>query len=256
MSRKKTHFVSDLHMFARRSSASAMQRSMESAVRGSHTFVLGGDIFDFRWSQWANHDQTVEHGLRWLQGLAAVNPECQIHYLLGNHDAHPVFTGELTRLAERIPNLVVHPHLLRLEDCVFLHGDIIDANIPFEGDFHELLNAKRLQEERRARPPKIQHTLYDAAVKARLHRLVSTVVNGNQKVLDRVTRYLEWAGHGPSSGVRKVYFGHTHRPLDEVPYAGMRFFNPGATIKGLDFRIVPVDLDSTVANTPLKDTSA
>ena len=47
----KAHFVSDLHLFSKRSSGPQVQRAIEAAVARSDTFVLGGDIFDFRWSE-------------------------------------------------------------------------------------------------------------------------------------------------------------------------------------------------------------
>jgi UDP-2,3-diacylglucosamine hydrolase len=253
--RKKTRFVSDLHMFARRSSADVMQRAIEAAVSDSNAFILGGDIFDFRWSRWSSHKQTAEQSMQWLRDLVSINPECQIHYILGNHDANPEFLDRLHVFTRGVGNLEVHPHLLRLDDCVFLHGDIIDAPILFEHDFHEQLNVLRQKEEERRRPPEIQHALYDAVVSTGLHRWIAHVANGNQRVLDRVTRYLDWAGHGPSAGIRNVYFGHTHRPLDRVPYSGMVFSNPGASIKGMDCRILSIERSAAPLPATSQETS-
>jgi len=42
-----------------------------------------------------------------------------------------------------------------------------------------------------------------------------------------------------------VYFGHTHRSMENVSFQGMQFSNPGAAIKGMDFRIIEVDLDES-----------
>ncbi len=171
-----------------------------------------------------------------------MNQECQFHYILGNHDALPGFTQRLEELAKNNPRLQWHPHLLRLGSSVFLHGDIIDSKIPLEADFHELLDARRLRGEERSLPHPLQHSLYDVAVQARIHRLVANLANSHRKVLTQVGDYLSWAKQDRSAGVEQVYFGHTHRPVDRLVYSGLEFHNPGAAIKGLPFRIVPVDL--------------
>ena len=248
MKQRKTHFVSDLHLFANRSSAPRIHDAIEHALRCSDTFVLGGDIFDFRWSRYRSHEETIEQSLHWLKGLVAINPECRIHYLLGNHDANPGFISALKALTSDYPQLVHHPHILRLGNTTFLHGDIIDAKIPFSVDFHELLDERRAAEELSSRPPGVQHSLADVAVRTRVHRLVANLANSNTKVLGRVSQYLSWAGHGPESGTRNVYFGHTHRSMEKVTYDGMQFSNPGAAIQGIDFRIIEVDLDEDRAS--------
>ncbi len=243
MAKQRAYFLSDLHLFARRSSAETVQHSIDALANCAHTLVLGGDIFDFRWSRWSDQARTVRESVLWLERLITLNSDCQVHFLLGNHDANQAFIEQLTELSQAYSNLQWHPHLLRLEDCVFLHGDIIDAGIPLCDDFHVQLDALRRRKEDRTSPAPIQHALYDAAVSVRVHRLVSQVVNPQSKVLNRVTRYLEWAGYGPEAGIQNVFFGHTHRRLDQVLHAGMRFHNPGATIKGLDFQMLEVPLE-------------
>jgi UDP-2,3-diacylglucosamine pyrophosphatase LpxH len=237
----KAHFVSDLHLFSRRSSGPQVQRAIEAAVARSDTFVLGGDIFDFRWSELESHEKTIEQSVRWLQGLISVNPDCHFHYILGNHDALPGFTEQLHQLTLANPQLQWHKHYLRLNRTVFLHGDIIDAKIPLDADFHELLDARRVAHEHRPRPAPMKHFLYDAVVKTRIHRVVAHVVNSNQKVLDQVSSYLKWAEQTPETGAEQVFFGHTHRPVDAISYQGQVFYNPGAAIKGIPFKILPFE---------------
>jgi len=238
----KAHFISDLHLLANRSTGPMLQRAIDEAILQSHTFILGGDIFDFRWSSYRSHEQSIEQSIRYLKNLLAVNPECQFHYILGNHDALPGFTQRLEELAGSNPKLRWHPHFLRLGSSVFLHGDIIDSKIPLEADFHELLDARRLRSEERALPHPLQHSLYDAAVQTRIHRVVAHFANSNRKVMTQVADYLSWAKQDRAAGVEQVYFGHTHRPVDRLRYSGLEFHNPGAAIKGLPFRILPVDL--------------
>ncbi len=238
----KAHFISDLHLLANRSTGPMVQRAIDEAISQSHTFILGGDIFDFRWSSYRSHERSIEQSIRYLKNLLAINPECQFHYILGNHDALPGFTQRLEQLAGSNPKLQWHPHLLRIGSSVFLHGDIIDSKIPLEADFHELLDARRLRSEERALPHPLYHSLYDAAVQTRIHRAVAHFANSNRKVMTQVTDYLSWAKQDRAAGVEQVYFGHTHRPVDRLRYSGLEFHNPGAAIKGLPFRILPVDL--------------
>lgn len=255
MTARKAYFLSDLHLFANRSSADSMQPTILRSAEKADALILGGDIFDFRWSRWKDQARTIQESIRWLEDLLTVNPECQIHYLLGNHDASHAFVEQLTQLSQIYANLEWHPHLMRLHNSVFLHGDIIDAKLPFSDDFHHRLDQLRKRKDERAPPAQFRHTLYDAAVKARVHRLVATVANPKTRVLERVSDYLNWAGHGPVSGVEDVYFGHTHCRLEGEFYAGMRFHNPGATIKGMDFRMIEIALPQEPAEcrSPLND---
>lgn len=238
----RAHFVSDLHLFSRRSAGPSVQRAIEDAVAQSGTFVLGGDIFDFRWSALDSHEKTIEQSVHWLKGLLSVNPDCKFHYILGNHDALPGFTEQLHQLSLANEQLSWHKHYLRLNRSVFLHGDIIDSKIPYQADFHELLDARRLAHEDRPRPHPVRHAFYDAVVKTRIHRLVAHLANSNQKVLDQVSSYLRWAGQTPESGAEQVFYGHTHKPVDAIGYQGQVFYNPGAAIKGIPFKILPIEL--------------
>ena len=47
----KCYFVSDLHLFANRSNAHRYLEEIALAASQAEVFVLGGDIFDFRWSR-------------------------------------------------------------------------------------------------------------------------------------------------------------------------------------------------------------
>ena len=168
------------------------------------------------------------------------HPRCAFYYLLGNHDAHPDFVAELDRLAYHRPKLVWQPHVLRLGRCVFLHGDVVDG----ESD-HEDIDARRRASDEKPPPHAIRHWLYDAVVKARLHRVAVHVARSQAVVLKRLHRYLEEQGIDATSGVSDVYFGHTHREMDGVEYHGLKFHNGGASIKGLGFRIIETRLEPT-----------
>ncbi len=229
---KKCFFVSDLHLFANRSNAHRHLEEIALAASRAETFVLGGDIFDFRWSRIPLR-RAVDRAIEWLRELAASSPECHFHLVLGNHDYHRAFIDRLDELDRQVANLSWHRYYLRLGSSVFLHGDVADKT----------MNARMLAEARdrwlddRRRGPFLSR-LYDVVVLTRLHRPVPQLVYAKRIVVRRILKYLESIGQGPQNGVRNVYFGHTHRRLSNYRYRGLTFHNGGAPIKGLKFRIL------------------
>ncbi len=238
----KSWFISDLHLLARRSSGPALESRIHQAARRAHTFVLGGDIFDFRWRTQRSFQAAIHESIGWLKRLIENNSACEFYYLLGNHDSSPEFVEQLNRLSAEMPQFVWHRHWLRIDKTIFLHGDIVD--LPFrQGEaYHEMLDAWRLAGEQRRSPSPISHALYDAVVGLRLHRVAVHVAKRKNVVLQRLTEYLQAHDLGAASGIENVFFGHTHRRLIGVPYAGIRFNNPGAAIKGLRFDILDAGL--------------
>lgn len=228
-------FVSDLHLFANRSHGERHLEAIELAASRADTFVLGGDIFDFRWTTLRTIEETVDEAVRWLQELTDTHAGCQFHLLLGNHDYHQAFIDRLPELEAQSPNLAWDPFYVRLGQNVFLHGDVADRRMDAE-----TLAAVRARclEDRRHGP--VKNLLYDVAVLARIHKLPPRVVYRNKTVARRILAYLEAIEQGPEQGVRHVYFGHTHVPLSGYRYGELTFHNGGAPIKGLDFRIVEV----------------
>jgi UDP-2,3-diacylglucosamine hydrolase len=230
-------FVSDLHLYSRRSQAGRYLSALHAAASRSETFVLGGDIFDFRWSTWPSPEETVRQALRWLDDLVASHPRCQFHFVLGNHDCNRRFVAALETYSATRPNLAVHPYVLRLGNRLFLHGDAVD---------HPRMCPQRLMQRRQRwaadeRRGPVRHVLYDLAVAARLHRLAGKVAHPRRRVVHRLLGYLRRIGQGPEQGVEHVYFGHTHDWLEHYCYQGVTFHNPGAPMAGLKFRILEAD---------------
>src|SRR5688500_8462178 len=120
------YFVSDLHMFSRRSQAALHQATIHAAADRAQTFVLGGDVFDFRWSTLGSVDETVERAIHWLDDLVASHRQCDFHFVLGNHDFNRRFLTALDTYSIAAPNLSVHHYYLRLGKSMFLHGDVAD----------------------------------------------------------------------------------------------------------------------------------
>jgi len=234
---RRSYFVSDLHLFSRRSQAAEHAEALQGAAARAKTFVLGGDIFDFRWSTLESTQATVEAAIHWLDELVGSHRNCDFHFVLGNHDCNARFVAALEKYARKMPNLVAHPYLLRIGRSVFLHGDVVD---------HPQMCATRLSHRRKhwsrdeRRRGAVKNMLYDWAVQARLHQLCGKMVHPKKRVARRILGYLDRIGQGAESGTENVYFGHTHQSLSGYRHNEVAFHNPGAPIAGLDFRIVEV----------------
>lgn len=234
-----TYFVSDLHVFSRRSQATRYHDQLHATAREAQTFVLGGDIFDFRWSTLKSVDATVNAAIAWLEELVVPHAQCQFHFVLGNHDCNKRFVQRLDTLAARLPNLEWHDAYLRLGHSLFLHGDVADANMN-----SAMLTMRRQKWHHDHCCGPVKNMLYDLAVNARLHKLAGQLANPQAQVAARITSYLEDVGQSPKNGLRHVYFGHTHIALSHFQFGGMLFHNGGAPIKGLDFRIIKTEATS------------
>ncbi len=231
---EKHFFVSDLHLFCRRSQAHLLAEDLFRAAAGAKTFILGGDIFDFRWTTLASVAHTVEAAIEWLRRLIEPHPECQFYFLQGNHDAHPRFTRALHEFSVVTRNLSWHPFFLRLGSSLFLHGDAAERRVVD----HSTLTAYRARWSGDLKHGPMANTVYDAAVRANLHRAIGAAAHPTRRVVRRLAAYAERIGHGLASGLRHIYFGHTHAALANFRDGGLTFHNGGAPMRGLNFRIV------------------
>jgi len=234
-------FVSDLHLFARRSDAPRYAEAIRTAARRSAVLVLGGDIFDFSWSTLPTLADTVEAAFHWLSRLAADHPHCRIHYLLGNHDYCRPFIDYLEGHAGLIPNFAWHYFYLRLGPNVFLHGDVAEKRQMT----HERLLEYRSHWLHRPLAGKFSRGAYEVVHRAHLHQPLPFLLHRKRRVARRVLAYLENQGEGPETGVRHVYFGHTHRRIFNYRFHGVTFHNCGAPIAGLRFRILECSYDGS-----------
>ncbi len=230
---RKSYFVSDLHLMANRSAGDRYLVHIERAAAAAMHFVFGGDIFDFRWATTRSAEEAIERAEGWLARLVSDCPECRFHFVLGNHDYHEAFIHRLDALHRRCANLDWHRFFARLGGSVFLHGDVADRMMTAQ-----TLAAHRSRWLHHKRRGPMMSRLYDLVVLAGLHKPLPHIVYPKRRVARRILRYLDDVGHGPSSGVRNVYFGHVHRTFSEYRYGGVTFHNGGAPIKGLRFRIV------------------
>lgn len=234
---QKGFFVSDLHLFTRRSVGDDLLPELQRVVRNAHTLVLGGDIFDFKWSTHPSFDHSLDMAIQWIQALQAQNANCDFHFVLGNHDCHPRFVERLEQYAQQQPRFRWHPYFVRLEQCLFLHGDIVAKG----AHDHDVLDIHREKHHHKKNKREVSHFAYDVAVRARLHRVAMLGIR-EMKVLQRVRDYADKIDQGPDQGVSDVYFGHTHVEIDGVKYRGLCFHNGGGAIRGLKFRIIETSL--------------
>jgi UDP-2,3-diacylglucosamine hydrolase len=232
------YFISDLHLFSRRSQADRYREELHAAAREAEAFVLGGDIFDFRWSTLKSTNHTIDAAIRWLEELIAPHPHCRFHFVLGNHDCNRNFVARLDRLSGATANLSWYEDYLRLGHSLFLHGDVADGN--HTAATLALRRQKWHHDEKRRGA--VKNLIYDMVVHAHIHRVVGHLANPQSQVAARIINYLEDIGHGPKNGLRHIYFGHTHVAMTNFQFGGLTFHNCGAPIKGLEFRIIKTDI--------------
>lgn len=218
-------FVSDLHLFSPRSAAAHILGQLAEFQSSERCIVLGGDIFDFRWSVQGTHHETIRAAIGWLEDLLASSGQTQIRFLPGNHDCHPDFLHQLTSLAEHEQRFRWFEHQMQIGDCVFLHGDILDARgslAAYRKKFHH------------AQPqPEVNQQLYNAAVGMRLHKLVPMVRHRTELTCARIKSLIDNRPEhiNAPENVARIFFGHTHVPIFGHELQNLQFYNPGAALK-------------------------
>jgi UDP-2,3-diacylglucosamine hydrolase len=231
------YVVSDLHLFSQRSLGHHYEDEIYAAAGQADHFVLAGDIFDFHWTTLNSIQDTVQAACGWLSHLVETHPTCQFHYLLGNHDNHRYFVERMGGLAQRADNFVWYPYLLHMGSSVFLHGDAANPGMTPE----RLPHYRHRWSQARMRTP-LQHQIYDAATRINLHVAAIRMASPRRRVARQLLAYLDSHGHAPETGLRDVYFGHTHRAMRDYPFQGVRFHNCGAPMPGLNFEIIKARL--------------
>ena len=178
--------------------------------------------------------ETVKEAGRWLTALAAVNPNCRIYYVMGNHDRLGALADHLDEVAAEADNFKWTRSHLRIGSALFLHGDS-----PF----------RRPMPMSRARRPKarILHVLYRLATRAGVHRPFD-LLHSPRRSARRIMRRLVRDRTGLADGLTDVYFGHTHRPFEDYPLDALLFHNTGAAIRAIESRMLPVRLKSHSRN--------
>jgi hypothetical protein len=153
--------------------------------------------------------------------------------VLGNHDCLTTFTDLLAQFDSTQPRLTCHPHYVRLGDTLFLHGDVAMRKMDAAS-----LEAYRAFWHDHKRKGQLMNLAWDAAFLLNLHRGIHRLAFPPRFAVERIRYYIDSIGEGPASGVKSVYFGHTHMALSGYLHEGVQFFNGGAALQGLEFRIL------------------
>jgi UDP-2,3-diacylglucosamine pyrophosphatase LpxH len=232
-------FISDLHLFTSRSTAERHREYMVEAATSADLVVFGGDLFDFRWSRMGDHRSTAAAAVAWLDRFIEQVGEKDYVYLYGNHDGDAQLRSKLTSWSAQRDNVHLAGDLLRIGDTALLHGDAIEGHV-------DVAHFERYRDRWAGKPQATpaQSRAYDAAISTGAHRLVAALAHRRRRTFNRLKIYLEHQHCGPSEGIRRVVFGHTHRYVPGLSYGGLRFFNPGATIRGVPFQPVTLTIES------------
>ena len=239
-------FISDLHLLSRRSVGQKCWQDLQPEIRNSDLLILGGDIFDFRWSSHGDLTRSLEAAKQWLQLAIQANDHLRVIYLLGNHDCLNSMQSMLRELAQEVPKFCWTAQHLALDQCVFLHGDVLDAGLS-EIELNQYRSKFSAAHRERGQ---LAHRLYDMLVASRIHGVPPKFIHSSSRVTKRLAQYLTSLELTAESGIHEVYFGHTHQPLQGISYKNQLFFNAGSGVKHLPFNPcrfeVEVDIDQVV----------
>ena len=223
--------VSDLHLFSRRSSGEALLQGHLKELKSVDVFVLNGDTFDFRWSQYPAQQATVAAALEWLTNLLDSLGRAEVHYIYGNHDWLGMFRDSLEELSSRHPRLFYHKYWLRLDRSLFLHGDC--ANYRMDQAALERLRRPWKRDRQRGW---LSASLYDLADLTGLSGLVHRCYFPRNRAVGNVAHYLDQTMHGWREQVDDCYFGHSHLPFRDHLLGAVRYHNTGSGIPGIGFQ--------------------
>lgn len=228
----ETHgiFVSDLHGFSPRSTSQYVLSELSSPPNYD-LIVLGGDIFDFRWSAYSSVAESIDQAEAWIEQLLGLCSTSQILFLPGNHDCLAEFLERLDQLASRNPLFAWMPHHAQIGDTLFLHGDILDAGKNL-GD----LATYRAKFQHEKTMPQHLHWGYDMIVGMRVHKMVPRVRHQPSKTCSRLLRLMDELSLPDRASVKRVFFGHTHVPIIGQEIQGTTFYNPGACLRHMNYR--------------------
>ncbi len=230
---KRLGFVSDLHLFSDRSVASDYHSLIENVVANCDVFVLGGDIFDFKWSRLENLATSLASAKHWLSELIQSNRNCKFHFLMGNHDCSVLFEKTLEWLRLEHDNFDFNNDHLILADSLFLHGDVVDCG----ATVHELKKFRHVWANEEPKPKSEMHNcIYNWVVASQVHRPVAKWMNSQARVSRKIFRYMSDVGMDRAA-IDRVFYGHTHHQ-NRFTVDGTEFRNGGAAIKGLAFEVV------------------
>ena len=224
-------FISDLHLLSTRSVGARLWQDFRGELLRCNLLVLGGDIFDFRWSRHEELSHSLSEVSNWLEDLLEHYPHLRVAYVLGNHDCLLASQSEFHHFSNTFAQFTWEEHQFGIGDQLFLHGDILDA-----GDNMTQLSLyrQRFVDDRRSRG-RLANRLYDAVIATRLHRIPSQILHPPWLVARKLSRFLEGNESPLVNSAKRIYIGHTHLPFQAESFQQQTFFNAGSGIRHLEF---------------------
>ncbi len=238
-------FISDIHRGAGISNLESYEKSLLQKMHDYDHIVLNGDIFELFYIDPKRVDgakksdpkdilmKSIRHSIKWLEHIIKENPDCHLHFVLGNHEAVRKFRRQLDTLHEKYPNnFEWDPESIRLGDALITHGD--------------------LQMSRQTDSTRPTYRIRDAKAEQKWSRWMAILDAPGQTVVDYLRRpyaavgmvhaqLKEWDGknkfHTLEDGQRKpfvmdwvkhVFFGHTHVKFNNIIQDGIAYHNTGA----------------------------
>ena len=231
-------FFADLHLFSPRSVYDCYREGLRTLCKSCDLVVLGGDIFDLRWTSLGSHVRTIEAAQAWIEQFCHDHIHAKIVYLLGNHDSHPDLVQSLLRASSACSNFHWSAEQFRLGDCLFLHGDVLNAGLRADG-----LTRYRRRFHNEKTQSRMRHGAYDVAVALRLHKYIPHLRHSPQSTCRQLFNAISMSVPTGVAHPQRVFFGHTHVRLRAFRYGPMEFNNPGAAIKHIPFS--PIKFSTT-----------
>jgi UDP-2,3-diacylglucosamine pyrophosphatase LpxH len=227
--------VSDLHLFTERSSVHRYMDRIHDTLADANFLVLNGDTVDFRWTTLPSIEATAHAADDWLTDLCTAYPNCQFYYIMGNHDGLAFFAKHLDTLAEQFDNFHWHESHIRIGHAMFFHGDL-PIERPEADPFHRELNDSPRRWSRHLDMP------YNLFVHSRLHRATSRIFSP-RTCAKRIVRSLAFDHRELADGITDIYFGHIHRPFEDLTLDSLTFHNTGSAIHHLELKLIQVTCD-------------
>jgi UDP-2,3-diacylglucosamine pyrophosphatase LpxH len=228
---KRGLVISDLHLFSRRSDGCALWKDLEEKLAQTDILVLNGDTFDFRWSNLPTEEATIAAALAWIDQLISEFRGHRVHFIFGNHDCLIEFRRQFVSSFADRPNLVWHEYRLRLGRRLFLHGDCANRKM----DKAALVRFRDAWSRDRPRG-RFRKALYDGVDALGISHQLHEWYFPEGGTVRRVAYHLDEVMPGWRDEIDHCYFGHTHRPLADHSFEGVRFHNTGSGIRGMGFQ--------------------
>jgi UDP-2,3-diacylglucosamine pyrophosphatase LpxH len=231
------YVVSDLHIFG---STSLYRHHIEAFLKSVQLYpvvVLNGDTFDFKRSTLESSAETVRQALLWLSDLCSRAPHTVFHYVVGNHDCQPGLISGISELCKAHANLHLHEIYVRIGECLFVHGDILDSDGVGQGLSEVRSRYLNLEPSRAS-------TIFGEIVTRLRLNWVEYLRHRKESIVPRLTTHLTSSLSSELKLSRRVYFGHTHVPFQDFTHNGISFYNTGSLIRGLRWMPIEFPLSS------------